>query len=290
MARQRFIHPSLWSDPTLGQLALSERLLFVGCFSNADDEGRLIATPAYLRATIFPYDDLTLKDIQQMRDHMASVCRNLVIYTVDGTEYIAFTKWARYQKPRFPQPSSLPAPPGLTLPKTTEPPSQTPITVTLPQDDGKATDTLPQDNGMGLGLGKGLGMDRDRDREEPEKPTSPENFFGIPETPEAEPDCSAHERETLSILKSVQGYKYKWAEDLAFIRDLATDFPKLDILGEAKAWKAYKRDKPLQAKSNPRSQFRNWCRIDSEKPVNKSVPKGGVTSENDPYARFRDVG
>jgi hypothetical protein len=111
MARQRFIHPDIWSDPTLGKLTIPERLMFIGCFSNADDEGRLLGNAAYLRSTIFPYDDLSIDEVVAMRDHIVAVCKNLVYYTVDEVEYLAFRKWNDYQKPKYAKPSKLPAPP-----------------------------------------------------------------------------------------------------------------------------------------------------------------------------------
>lgn len=112
MARQRFIHPEFWGDPSIGQLTPTERLFFVGCFSNADDEGRMLGNPAWLRSAIFPYDDISLDEVRAMRDRAAAVCRNFVVYEVDGVEYIAFLKWSRYQKPKYPKPSTLPPPSG----------------------------------------------------------------------------------------------------------------------------------------------------------------------------------
>ena len=111
MARQRFIHPDIWTDPAIGKLAPAERLLFIGCFSNADDAGRLLGDPAYLRSTIFPYDDMKLGDVRAMRDRVVSICRNLLIYEVNGTAYLAFRHWKRYQNPRYPKESKLPPPP-----------------------------------------------------------------------------------------------------------------------------------------------------------------------------------
>jgi hypothetical protein len=111
MPRQRFIHPDFWIDPTIGKLAAVERLFFIGCFSNADDEGRLLGDPAYLRSVIFPYDDIKIADVEKMRDRVVSTCRNLVHYTVNGTSYLAFRHWSRYQAPRYPKPSKLPMPP-----------------------------------------------------------------------------------------------------------------------------------------------------------------------------------
>jgi hypothetical protein len=111
MARQRFIHPDIWTDPGLGKLTAYERLLFIGCFSNADDEGRLLGSAAYLRSTIFPYDDLTISQVAEMRRNITTACKNVLYYIVDGIEYLAFLKWETYQKPKYPKPSKFPTPP-----------------------------------------------------------------------------------------------------------------------------------------------------------------------------------
>jgi len=111
MARRRWIDPSFWDDLSISKLRPIERLFFIGCISNADDEGRLIGNPAYLRATIFKYDDLSVEEITQMRDCVASVNGNLMLYTVDGEEYLAFRTWSDYQRPNYPKESKLPAPP-----------------------------------------------------------------------------------------------------------------------------------------------------------------------------------
>lgn len=73
------------------------------------------------------------------------------------------------------------------------------------------------------------------------------------------PPCTTEEREILGVLKAVDGYPFDFARDLEHIRALAVEFPQVDLLAEARRWAAYKRDKPLKPKSNPRLQFRNWC-------------------------------
>jgi len=110
MTRKRFIDPNFWTDIAISKLTPIERLLFIGCFSNADDEGRLPGNPAYLRSAIFPYDDISLDEIREMRDRIVHTCKNLVLFEVDENEFLAFTKWSRYQSPRYPKPSQFPAP------------------------------------------------------------------------------------------------------------------------------------------------------------------------------------
>ena len=78
---------------------------------------------------------------------------------------------------------------------------------------------------------------------------------------ESPPESTENERAMLHELKQVPGYPLDYEKDLALIRELATDFPVVDLLVEAKKWRTYKIDKPLTKKSNPRLQLRNWCEI-----------------------------
>jgi len=113
MPRRRMIDPDFWSDSRIKKLPPVERLFFLGMISHADDEGRLQADPAYLRSKIFPYDDFSLDEIREMRDHIVEANPNVKLYENSGEEYLYFRKWSRYQKPSHPQPSKLPKPPQL---------------------------------------------------------------------------------------------------------------------------------------------------------------------------------
>jgi hypothetical protein len=251
VTRQRFIHPEIWTDPDVGRLHPTARLFFIGCFSNADDEGRLPGSPAYLRNVIFPYDDISLDKVQTIRDEAVAACKNLVLYTVDGAEYMAFTKWARWQNPRYAKPSKLP-PPQLEVADTLQRPCNQ-IAAKSPQDGADIAAALQPSVAMGCGSGSGLGSDSDLGCglgcDEPPPSRSGE---------QEPPDITAIERLILHELRQVAGYPFEWQRDLEHVRLLMVEFPTLDIAAEAKSWRTYKLDKPLAAKSNPRSQFRNW--------------------------------
>ena len=111
MARQRFIWPDIWSDPHVAHLPTDAMLLFIGCFSNADDVGRLLADPAYLKGTIFPYQKFGVEYVLELRTTVVEHCPTVELYLVDGVEYLAFRRWKDHQKPKYPKPSKLPAPP-----------------------------------------------------------------------------------------------------------------------------------------------------------------------------------
>jgi hypothetical protein len=251
MARKRMIDPSIWTDVKIGSLSRDERLLFIGCFSNADDEGRLPGNPAFLRSVIFPYDDLSITEVRQMRDRIAATCKNFVTYAVDGNEYIAFRKWREYQSVRYPQPSKYPAPPeqnDCDSPTEGEAGS-------LTQDCGKTDATLPQAcvNDVSASRSSCLDQVSDEVEVEVEVKRSTQDEVDLP------PDATPTERLILHEFKQIKGYPLDVPTDLEHIRALAVDFPTVDLLDEAKKWRTNKLDKPLKPKSNPRLQFRNWC-------------------------------
>jgi len=111
--RRRMIDPDFWNDSRVKRLSPTERLLFIGMISYADDDGRLLADSAFLRSKIFPYDDFTLEAITSMRDHILETNPNLQLYQNAGEDYLYLRKWPRYQKPSHPQSSKLPKPPEL---------------------------------------------------------------------------------------------------------------------------------------------------------------------------------
>jgi len=110
VARKRMLDPSFWTDARIKRLEPIERLFFLGCVSAADDEGRLMADPAFLRSRIFPYDEITTEQIEAVRDRVAEIVPGFVLYSVDGEKYVAFRNWSDYQKPSHAKPSDLPAP------------------------------------------------------------------------------------------------------------------------------------------------------------------------------------
>lgn len=110
MARQRFIWPELWSDPTIARLPERDFLLYIACFSLADDEGRLLGDAAWLNAHAFPYRDYAQSEVKAMRNNIAKTSRSFHAYTVDGIDYIQFDNWDDFQKPKYPKPSKFPGP------------------------------------------------------------------------------------------------------------------------------------------------------------------------------------
>lgn len=154
MARQRFIWPTIWDDPDLGRLSSDARLLYIGCFSLADDDGRIIGDPTYLKTNIFRYRPTTPGQVARLRDEIASSCRSFKVYEVAGIAYIAFLNWSEFQKPKYPTPSKLPAPPGRRSTRKPasgkEKSSGNDSGNRSGRDSGKPPGTIPPRDGLGL--------------------------------------------------------------------------------------------------------------------------------------------
>ena len=125
MPRRRMLDPSFWDDHHIAALSRDERLLLLGCQSNADDDGRLKGHPAYLKAAMFMYDDdvsitqagtLLQGCLEKMSTWPKSHPLLLVLYQNANEQYLYFPSWAQTQKPSHPTKSKLPQPPLETLP------------------------------------------------------------------------------------------------------------------------------------------------------------------------------
>jgi len=109
---RRWLDSSFFADEKVGKLVMNERQLFAAIIANQDDDGRIKGHPAYLRSIAFPYDEFNADEVKQMRDHIAEINANVIVYQNGGEEYIQLKRHKRYQKPRYYHPSKLPMPPG----------------------------------------------------------------------------------------------------------------------------------------------------------------------------------
>lgn len=109
MSRKRMIDPNLWCSEDVSKLNIFERLLLVGLFSNADDFGKGRANPAYIRSTVFPYDDIGLEQINVSLVNIEKYIE-IIFYEVDNCKYYKFISWSKWQKVEKPQQSKIPEP------------------------------------------------------------------------------------------------------------------------------------------------------------------------------------
>lgn len=109
MARKRMIDPNIWQSEDFGKLSTLGKLVFIGLFSNADDEGRGRANPTYLKSILFPYEEsIRSADIDKTLSEISSNM-SVVFYSCNGSNYYSLTNWYDWQRIEKPQDSKLPA-------------------------------------------------------------------------------------------------------------------------------------------------------------------------------------
>jgi len=107
--RSRIIRPEFWSDEKLGSLSFMERLLYIGMWNVADDEGLLRASPLYLRSVIFAYDEIKATLIDEALKKLKDL-GFIYVYIHEKQSYAWIIKFRVHQKIDRPQKSNNPAP------------------------------------------------------------------------------------------------------------------------------------------------------------------------------------
>jgi len=108
--RIRCIKPEFWDSESIGSLPRDARLLYVGLWSMADDEGRIRASARRVRKVVFGFDDdVTHAQVDEWLGLLEEAGK-LIRYESEGHALIAILGWSRHQKINRPVPSSLPPP------------------------------------------------------------------------------------------------------------------------------------------------------------------------------------
>jgi hypothetical protein len=115
MARIRSIKPEYFEDEKLAaRCSIPARHLFTGLWVFADDEGRMRASPALLKAQVFPYDEaIGTAEVRALVDELAAG-GFVVLYEVNGERYLWVRNFRKHQRVDHPAPSRLPVPPSET--------------------------------------------------------------------------------------------------------------------------------------------------------------------------------
>lgn len=129
MARKRMIDPSIWTSEDFGTLTDLAQIYWIGIISNADDDGRIKISPAFLKANIRPYSTDSLEDVGRVIEELSSKDM-LRTYQANGETFGHLPKWFDYQKISHPTKSKIPNPPD---------PSDNP-----PEDSGGFGKATPQ--------------------------------------------------------------------------------------------------------------------------------------------------
>lgn len=103
------IDPSFWTDEKLSEISIQARIMFIGMWNFADDEGILRLRPEYIKSSIFPYDDIELGEIKSWIDILIKI--NLIYaYQINGQSYGIILNFLKHQSINRPVPSKLPHP------------------------------------------------------------------------------------------------------------------------------------------------------------------------------------
>lgn len=109
---RRLVTSEIMRNEKVAELDFAGRWFFLGLITNADDDGRVKGSAKYLKANIFPYDDLTTEAIIEYRKKCHEIGL-ICFYSQNGTEAICLTGWGEHQAIRSDRykPSTLPPPP-----------------------------------------------------------------------------------------------------------------------------------------------------------------------------------
>ena len=151
MARIRTIKPEFWTDEKIVELSPFSRLLFIGLWNFADDEGRMVFSLGRIKMQIFPGDSLDISELfGEIRGKLVE------IYTIDNIEYLQITGFSRHQKIDKRMSSKYPAPP---IPPDS--PRFTPTPPDSPRRNGRdqGMECIKERNGMDQGVTPSLKTD-----------------------------------------------------------------------------------------------------------------------------------
>lgn len=108
MARKRMIDPNIWQSEDFSKLSTLAKLVFIGLFSLADDEGRGRSNPVYLKSNLFPYEEgIRSADIDKTLSEISSNM-SVIFYSCDGSKYYSLYNWNTWQKIDKPSKSKIP--------------------------------------------------------------------------------------------------------------------------------------------------------------------------------------
>ncbi len=119
MARIRSIKPEFWTSEQVVECSTNARLLFIGMWNFADDQGRMTFSPKKIKAQVFPADDISVDDIRRMLDEL-SASALIHLYSIENAQYIQITGW-HHQRIDRPVKSKIPEPPSKPRRQLVEP-------------------------------------------------------------------------------------------------------------------------------------------------------------------------
>ena len=103
MARIRSIHPGLFTDESFMSASLSARLLLIGIWTEAFDDGVFEWKPITLRARIFPVDSV---DVPALLNELVEL-NFIQTFNSNSKKYGIVRNFGKYQRPKKPNSSGV---------------------------------------------------------------------------------------------------------------------------------------------------------------------------------------
>ena len=98
MPRIRSIKPEFFTSLDIACLSERARLMFIGLWTYADDDGRGLDEPRLIKAALFPMDDaITIKVVDKVMGELADKGR-IVRYRIDDTSLFQIDNWSKHQR------------------------------------------------------------------------------------------------------------------------------------------------------------------------------------------------
>ena len=98
MARMRTIKPEFWTDDKIVELSLLGRLLFIGLWNFADDDGYIEYSPKRIKRLVFPDQDI---NVQEGLDELINA-GFLCVCDSDQGELLKICQFSEHQRPQHP--------------------------------------------------------------------------------------------------------------------------------------------------------------------------------------------
>lgn len=99
MARIRSVHPTLFTDEAFVCVSMAARVLLIGVWTQADDQGVFEWKPVALKMRLFPVDALDVGALLLELEENNIICR----FSQDGRSFGAIRNFCRYQRPKSPK-------------------------------------------------------------------------------------------------------------------------------------------------------------------------------------------
>ena len=99
MARIRSIHPALFTDEAFASLSMAARVLLIGLWTEADDQGVFDWKPVTLKMRVMPVDNVSVPGL------LAELEANNVVksFDEDGRQFGAIRNFCKFQRPKTPK-------------------------------------------------------------------------------------------------------------------------------------------------------------------------------------------